>query len=54
MIVLPTAPAGDAQAQIQYVTRYNTELFALLDTNAMGAGLLPNQRLKLAAPRRSH
>jgi hypothetical protein len=48
-VILPTAPASMREAQLQYISRYNTQLYALLDTNAMGAGLLPNKRLKLPA-----
>jgi len=48
-VILPTAPATMRDAQLRYISRYNTQLYALLDTNAIRAGLLPNKRLKLAA-----
>ena len=43
-------PGWPSEAQLRYISAYNTALFALLDTNLMGAGLPPNKRLKLAAP----
>jgi hypothetical protein len=48
-VILPTAPVATREAQLRYIRRYNTQLYALLDTNAKGAGLLPNKRLKLPA-----
>ena len=46
----PDRPGWPSEAQVRYLTQYNTTLFALLDTNAMPPLSLPNQRLKL--PRR--
>ena len=46
----PKRPGWPSDAQLRYITGYNTELFALLDTNYMRARLPPNKRLKLPAP----
>ena len=43
----PHRPGWPSEAQLRYLTQYNTTLFALLDTNAMPPSSLPNQRLKL-------
>ena len=43
----PHRPGWPSVEQLRYLTRYNTELFALLDTNYMSVGLPPNKRLKL-------
>ncbi len=44
----PHRPGWPSAEQLRYLSRYNTELFALLDTNSMSVGLPPNKRLKLA------
>jgi hypothetical protein len=45
----PTRPGWPSEAQLRYMNAYNTELFALLDTNFMNVRLPPNRRLKLPA-----
>jgi hypothetical protein len=52
VVYLPIESAGDrpgwpSDDQLRYIKRYNTELYALLDTNFVEAGLPPNKRLKL-------
>ena len=52
VVFLPVDPSPDrpewpSAPQVAYINRYNTTLFALLDTNAMP--LPPNKRLKLPA-----
>jgi hypothetical protein len=44
-----TRPGWPSEAQLRYINAYNTELFALLDTNFMRVRLPPNKRLKLPA-----
>ena len=44
----PNRPGWPSEDQLRYMKRYNTELFALLDTNAMPPSLPPNKRLKLS------
>jgi hypothetical protein len=42
-------PSWPSDQQVAYIERYNTALFAFLDTNAMSAGVPPKKRLKLPA-----
>jgi hypothetical protein len=47
IVFLPVDPAAGrrgwpSDAQLAYITRYNTAIFALLDTNALRARLPPN------------
>ena len=48
----PDRPGWPSDEQLRYMNRYNTELFALLDTNAMLPRLPPNKRLKLPGARK--
>jgi hypothetical protein len=45
----PSRPGWPSEAQLRYLNAYNTELFALLDTNYMNVDSPPTKRLKLPA-----